>query len=231
LKDIEKKINFPETFAQNFEDLKELYFVVKDKIILAEEIADKYLLAPLNEVRNSYDHLFRCFGTDNKTYKSEFESAKRHLKRAGYDACEIIVSYLLIEINDHIKKYDSETISTVCKTYYSDIRPTLLKCQTEYLPDARQKKNHEFPENTENTENKEDLFKEFNELTSKIVAIQDKLIKLTPLFEEYLKEKKDKEEKENRKSKKRFRKGILYGFILSILASAIVAFIIYLMQN
>ena len=102
------KIYFPSNFSTNFEELYVLYEQIKELILIAENLTGKYLLAPVNEVRNSYDHLFRCVGIRKDNYESEFDSAKRHLKRAGYDACEIIVTFLLKDIKNILSKSSSE---------------------------------------------------------------------------------------------------------------------------
>src|SRR5688572_11625691 len=127
----------PNTFIDKLNELKELYVEVKEVIILAENFDDAHevYLSPLNELRNSFDHIMRCLIYPDKL-DNEFDEAKEHLYRAGYDAYEVLAINVADAIIKKVEKYNAEVISTVFPTYYTDIRPQLIDIQVD-LGDAR----------------------------------------------------------------------------------------------
>lgn len=82
-------------------ELTELYLVVKEIIIYFEEVnpEQKSDIQPINELRNAFDHLMRCFskwlGIDkNQEHKSSayisthLSKSFGHVYRAGYDTVD-----------------------------------------------------------------------------------------------------------------------------------------------
>ena len=66
----------------DFSELSSLYKEVKQIVLLAENLNSKQevILSSLNEMRNAFDHLMRCYNEDNDT-KYQIDKAKAHLYR------------------------------------------------------------------------------------------------------------------------------------------------------
>lgn len=127
----------PEDFYKNLLEVNCLYTEVKDIIILAEQLDPKnqIYLAPLNELRNALDHLMRSLH-ENEDPAKEFNEAKEHIYRAGYDAYELLNINLAEGIVECVEGYDTEIISIVFPGYYTNIKPALIDIQVE-LADTR----------------------------------------------------------------------------------------------
>jgi len=65
-------------------------------VLLVEEMADKFPIASVNELRNALDHFFRTADQfDEEAIRTEFDSVRRHITSAGYIAYLVIMySYL-----------------------------------------------------------------------------------------------------------------------------------------
>jgi hypothetical protein len=126
-----------EDFHKGLNEIKELYIVVKEVIILAENFdpAHDVYLSPLNELRNSLDHIMRSLIYPDKI-ANELDEAKEHLYRAGYDAYEVLAINVGDAIIKSVEKYDAVIISSVFPTYYTDVKPSLLEIKVE-LADER----------------------------------------------------------------------------------------------
>ena len=124
-------------------ELAPLYFKVKKVIIQAENFDPlKYTyIAPLNELRNTLDHIMKGAQCKNSTdLGDDFVESKVHLCRAGYDVYEIFASNLGLGIVKTVEKYSSEVISRVFPQYYTDFQLQIIEIQKE-LSDVRSKKN------------------------------------------------------------------------------------------
>lgn len=130
----------PLKFAERFSEIVEIYREVKAIMILAENVdeqKDAYL-GPVNEIRNTLDHITRSF-SDSEHFELEFSEAKEHLYRAGYDAYEILAVNLADKIGLSFQCYTPEIISNVYPNYFKEIRPVLLDLKVK-LAEARSKK-------------------------------------------------------------------------------------------
>jgi hypothetical protein len=127
----------PQIFFDKLNEIKELYVEVKEAIILAENFDGDHdvYLSPLNELRNTLDHIMRCLIYPNKL-DNEFNEAKEHLYRAGYDAYEVLAINVGSAIVHSIEKYDTEIITSIFPNYYTDVKPALLDVKAE-LADTR----------------------------------------------------------------------------------------------
>jgi len=138
----------PEKFLfDKLKELSELYQDVKKKVVLAEEIYDAAPFTLMNEVRASYDHVLRPFVNNKQNDLDELEkqivSASRHLKRAGYDACEFIVGGYVAKINVILNKYSASSLHTVLGSRYNEVKIFLNDVSSQYLVEARIDKNSE----------------------------------------------------------------------------------------
>ena len=144
--------NAEDYFSYIREEIVPLYQKVKKTIIEAENfdpLRETYI-APLNEIRNTFDHIMKSASDDeNEDLMENLKEAKVHLNRAGYDVFEILSSNLGIAIGKAIEKYDSEIIARVFPQYYENIQPKIIEIQQE-LVRVRSKKNVDDNGNPEN---------------------------------------------------------------------------------
>jgi hypothetical protein len=122
----------PEDFFRRFSSIKELYLEVKEAIILAENFdkgSDVYL-SSLNELRNGFDRLMRSLDYPAQL-SEEFDEAKEHLYKAGYDAYEVLAINVGNSIVKVVEEYDSGIISTIFPRYYDEIKPMLIDMRIE----------------------------------------------------------------------------------------------------
>jgi hypothetical protein len=124
-------------FIDNLNEIKDLYVEVKEAIILAEnfDTSAEVYLSPLNELRNSLDHIMRSIVYPEKM-GNELDEAKEHLYRAGYDAYEVMAINVATNIVNIIEDFDAEIISVVFPTYFTEIKPNLIDIKVE-LADTR----------------------------------------------------------------------------------------------
>lgn len=110
-------------FLKHLEDIKDLYAEVKEIIILAENFdsCNDVYLSPLNELRNTLDHIMRSFIYPHKV-ESELNEATEHLYRAGYDAYEVLAINIISKIIGCVEKYNVATISVIFPEYYTEIK-------------------------------------------------------------------------------------------------------------
>jgi hypothetical protein len=130
-----------EKFISHFYEVKDLYAEVKEIIILAENFdstTDVYL-SPLNELRNTLDHIMRSFIYPDKL-DSEFSEAKEHLYRAGYDAYEVLSINVSSRIVKCIENYNADTITKVFPTYYTEIKQKIINIKIELAEERAHKK-------------------------------------------------------------------------------------------
>lgn len=121
-----------EKFIEKISEIKDLYAEVKEVIILAENFdpsSDVYL-SPLTELRNTLDHIMRSFIYPSKL-ETEFDEAKEHLYRAGYDAYEVMSINISNAIVKRIEKYNAKVITTVFPAYYTEVKQSIISIQMD----------------------------------------------------------------------------------------------------
>ncbi|MDA3779696.1 MAG: hypothetical protein PF487_05650 [Bacteroidales bacterium] len=140
--------SFPEKFVEHFKALYEEYKYVKKAIILAENLdpEKKILIAPLNQLRSALDHAFKATVIDNEEQIGhELNEFREHVRRAGYDAFELLSSIIGLTIVDKVKRYSNKTITNVFPDYYSSIRPLLIQMQSDMAEIRSDKNNYNQP--------------------------------------------------------------------------------------
>lgn len=189
----------PENFYKNLLEIRSLYTDVKEIIILAENLDpdQQVYLAPLNELRNAFDHLMRSL-QENEDPEKQFNEAKEHIYRAGYDAYELLNINLAEGIVTSIEKFDTDIISVVFPSYYQDIKPALIEIQVE-LADTRAHKRTD-PDSG---------IKTFTPYKEKVLTLSDHLKRCQRHIPSLVKEKK-------RRNKKKFSATVL-GIVITIL--------------
>lgn len=131
----------PVDFYAKMREINDLYIEVKEVIILAENFdpTHEVYLSPLNELRNSYDHLMRIITYPEK-WQNEFDEAKEHLYRAGYDAYEVLAINVSDAILKIVEAYHSSVIATIFPGYYQDIQPLIMQLRVELAGERAHKR-------------------------------------------------------------------------------------------
>lgn len=181
----------PNLFSSKFKELAKLYSDVKGKIILAEQIYDEFPVTLTNEVRNSYDHVCRIFANGKEDDKDEVEkqfvSASRHLKRAGYDACELIVGGYFVKMNEIMNRYSFEQLNCVFSSpSYAEIKIQIDRINTTYLVKARNNKNLQLE--TEDDDEIDALYLEFASIIENVQSLWETVTNHQSLLEQNKKE-------------------------------------------
>jgi hypothetical protein len=127
-----------------FNELKELYAQVKECILLAENFDPDHsvYLSPVNELRNALDHIMRSYDAGEKI-DEEYQEAKEHLYRAGYDAYEVLSINVADKIVEIVEVYPTEIISLIFPYYYTEIKKNLISIKVELANVRARKKTHE----------------------------------------------------------------------------------------
>lgn len=199
--------NFTE-FTEKLERLSNIYKRVKVWILFAENITGNIILATLNEIRNSFDHINRAIYYPDIS-ETEFDEACDHLKRAGYDALEIITIDKLEFIKHSLGSCSPQAISIAYPKYYKEVRPLLSKIEKE-LAEIRADRGGEFEENNQNKYIKK--FEDYEKLVQKLISITDEISDHIP---------------EIRKVQKSFIRSKTLNYILTFLLAIAASLIIY----
>ena len=170
-------------FYRRLSGIKPLYNMVKYAVILSENFDPdrEYYIASSNQMRSALDHIFKAMDDDEKIIDYEIKEAKEHLDRAGYDAYEILVSNISVNILDIIEKYSASVISHVFPEYYKEIKPSINTIQYE-IGKVR-------------TEKKKDTGLQFDiymQRVENLIRFEDRVYVMIPAMEEYKKYEKRK---------------------------------------
>ena len=113
-------------------EIKDLYVEVKEAIILAENFDRDHdiYVSPLNELRNTLDHVMRSINNPEKI-DQEFIEAKEHLNRAGYDAYEVLAVNIGSKIVRIIERYDIKIIAAIFPDYFTAIKKNLIEIKID----------------------------------------------------------------------------------------------------
>ncbi len=184
--------NFPQEFYDAFNKLFEEYTQVKKAIILLENLDPKHKIhiAPLNQLRSGLDHAFKASIIKDDQFQHELIEMQGHVRRAGYDAFELLASVLGQTIIRKIKWISNKALETVFPEYYTSISPQLTNLQVR-LAEIRTEKNH-FNQ----------PFKQYMQEISSIITIYKKVVSMIPSLKQY-------------DRKRFFAKAISYGITLS----------------
>lgn len=138
-----------EDFFAHFKDLYEEYVLVKKSVILAENLdpENKIYIAPLNQLRSALDHAFKATVVPADQVQHELNEFREHVRRAGYDSFEIVISNRSLQIINSLKNYPTETLNAVFPEYYKTIRPTIEDIRNEVAEIRSDKDHHKKPFN------------------------------------------------------------------------------------
>ena len=200
-------MEYKEKFFNKLSNLYSLYVEVKETILLAEEFdTEKRLyIAPLNQLRNALDHIFKAISKANQedACESEFKEIKEHITRAGYDALVLLADNVGIFIISEINKYDTDTITHAFPEYYKVIRPTVTDIQETVA--LLRKEGQVGPDGT---------FHRYFVQIKNLIQISKEVSKAIPALEEF-RQKREKEEK------RKTDKTIIISAIIALISGTI----------
>lgn len=117
-------------------ELSEIYKSVKHIFLLVEYYNGKkgIVVSSINELRSAFDHMMRAMTKDDQDgLIDEMESAKKHLYRAAYDACEVIILDRLDYIESLKSIVSFKTLSKVYPEYATEILPFAAQLKGEVV--------------------------------------------------------------------------------------------------
>jgi len=202
-----------ELLDKKLEEVAKHYMTAKKHLLFSETYFQKISLGVINEFRNSYDHLMRGIVEQKE---EEFNKSISHLRRAAYDACELISLDATRSIHEKISKYNTTIITEVLPEYYSDIYPRLISIQKE-ISIEREKNDNLFSDG-------EHLAK-YTMLYDQLINIDKKISRAIIGMEEYKKQLHQEKKRENRKN---ILINIVVGIVVGIVAALSTALIIAL---
>jgi hypothetical protein len=165
-------VGFHESLTNKFFELFDLYEEVKRIVFLAEyeNKEQKYIISSVNELRNSLDHIMRTFGSP-ENLEVNFDKAKGHLYRAGYDAYEIIAISKLAAIKEIKEQFKFEAITIGYPDYFSKVVPVITTAKNELVSARANKK----IDNGLDVKIEEKHFNKFEKITTELIKIVDNL--------------------------------------------------------
>ena len=146
-------------------ELSDIYKSVKHIFLLVEYYNGKrgIVVSSINELRSAFDHVMRSMTkADQSGLEDEIDSAKKHLYRAAYDACEVIILDRLDYIESLKNKASYKVLSQVYPDYVTEILPFAAKLKKEVV-EVRQE------------DNLEERVKLYEEKISQIIDYSEKL--------------------------------------------------------
>jgi len=205
----------------DFKEISVLYKEIKQIVLLAENVNDKkeVILSSINEMRNAFDHLMRCYDEENiEKCNKQIEKSKGHLFRAGYDAYELLAIETIKNIKLNFKNYTPDIILQVFPNYYNEI-VFLIDDFEKNLAKVRGNKKigYDFyDEDGEiNSKKIEEAFNNYENIVTKLLDLKDDITKKIPALEKAKKEMKKTKFKE-----------IIIASIVSAIFGAIISLII-----
>jgi len=163
---------FHESLTNKFFELFDLYEEVKKIVFLAEyeNKEQKYIISSVNELRNSLDHIMRTFGSP-ENLEINFDKAKGHLYRAGYDAYEIIAISKLAAIKEIKEQFKFEAITRGYPDYFNKIIPVISETKKQLVSARANKK----IDNGLDVKTEKKHFSKFEKITTELIKIVDDL--------------------------------------------------------
>jgi hypothetical protein len=161
---------YHQSFIEKFHELFTLYREVKEIVFLAEyeNKEQKYIISSVNELRNTLDHIMRSFDSPESLEKN-FDKAKGHLYRAGYDGYEIVVISKLNEIKTIKEQFKFEAITTAYPDYFTKVIPIVSKAKKQLVSARANKK----IDNGFDIQTEEKHFFQFETIATELIQIVD----------------------------------------------------------
>jgi hypothetical protein len=224
-----------ELFLAKLDALKELFEDATKGVILCENSINKTLEGPNNEMRSALYHIMDMVGSrhNQNTCEHEFDGAKSHILRAGYDAYEIICMHYIEDIKTMLGDFAPSDISAGFAEYYNTIKPEIQKIEeyTARIRETKAKERQKVDESKAYGEaeiSKEQTgYKYYLEATNKLKRFVEATEKHICSINDVYRGRTESD----RKNDKRNRKSILIGLLGTILGAIIGAFLSYIFSK
>jgi hypothetical protein len=123
-------------FTNKLKEITALYVLIKEIVVFLEKYnkGGYAYLGPHNEVRNAFDHVMKMSlnANDTDAVEKQYNSAKNHLLRAGYDAYELLCSNCIQYIYNTLNFYKPSDINNGFPDFYQkSIRANIIEIQKE----------------------------------------------------------------------------------------------------
>ena len=175
-------------FIEDLRLLSLLYKEVKQIVLLAETVNEEnaVLLTAVNELRNSFDHVMRCY-LDECDYKKHIDKAKGHLYRAGYDAYELMAIDIFVQIKELLKDRNISAVTIVLPEYYKTLLPRMNELEQKLMYARSNKKPESIKKhNLHNIDSLlEQEFKQYSDIVAELMQIQQQVTEQLPTIIEY----------------------------------------------
>lgn len=161
-------------------ELSEIYKSVKHIFLLVEYYNGKkgIVVSSINELRSAFDHVMRAMTKEEVTgLEDEIDSAKKHLFRAAYDACEVIILDRLDYIESLKGMVSFKSIAEIYPEYVTEVLPFVAQLKKEIV-DVRQ------------VDDLEERVKEYEDKITRIIDYSERLELYMPAADK-LKEEED----------------------------------------
>ena len=214
-----------EKFYDKLNTLSKLYQNVRLAMFLLEQLDEKceMYIAPINELRNALDHVFRAIKLDEDV-DYELGLVKEHIERAGYDALTLLAAKLGTRIAKNLEPYETDTFTNVFPEYFTRIKPKI----TEIQSDIAEYRNGRGKDSEENFITYFDKIKE-------LIDIDKEVDRRIPALQDFSDKKKREEQEQQRAKKIRKRNDRVWkyiiGPIIGFVSAIIIAYLIWLLNK
>lgn len=166
-------------------DITILYGYYKELQLHADEISSESFLPPINEIKDSYDHLMRVFsvkfeirdlsGNSDEYVTKNLDATFRHLYRAVFDYLDYISIHQKEIIHNRLDGISRDALTNIFPEYYQEILPEIDNCLDD-IPRYKSEKDIGNP-NLDNVEKYVQKVRQISEyfktIDTKIPALND----------------------------------------------------------
>ena len=214
-----------DNFIKRLNELHDLYVESKRAIILLENYnrEQKTFIAPLNEMRNALDHVMKMVLSkdDEKIVYEQYRGARSHIRRAGYDAFELLCISHTNYIKDILKDFSPSDISNGFPQYYATVKPKIHEIQgrTAEYRERKEKRKQEKEEIIDDAvaEKDEHTYEYYFEAYECLDSYVKKLDYYIPPIVECKKKREEDAAKKDKKAARHFVYGIIVTVIVGVL--------------
>jgi len=217
-----------DNFYNKLNRLFPLYEKVKFSILLVENFDEKreMYVAPINQLRNALDHIFKAVSTAQQTEICDYElkEAEEFMLKAGYDALELMAGSLGTSIINKLQSYDIETLTKIFPKYFIVVKPKITEIQRNIAERRMERK----------TDLDKSFSAYFDEITE-LLQMNNSVDRIIPSLQEYsnkkAKEQLSQQNVEQKKSKKELFWKYCIGPIIGFVSAAIIAVLTWLLTK
>jgi hypothetical protein len=139
---------FSDEELSQLKEITELYSITKTLIIYSEELNNlETFVPPINELKDSHDHLMRVYsvkfgfnpGMPEDYPKKNIEKVFSHLYRAAFECLDYVRIFQKDAITEKLEGVSNDALVNVFPEYYQTIRPR-IEALIEQIPSYKRDK-------------------------------------------------------------------------------------------